>query len=92
MQREIFERGEAPGEALPLEPLAIERLKDTRAPTLAIFGDQNLSSMKEITDLITRRVPGARKAIIEDAAHVPNMERPAEFNRVVLEFLDSVRP
>jgi len=57
MQREIFERGEAPGEALPLEPLAIERLEDIRTPTLAIVGDQDLSSMKEVTDLIVRRVP-----------------------------------
>jgi hypothetical protein len=24
-------------------------------------------------------------------AHVPNMERPEEFNRIVLEFLDSVQ-
>ena len=91
MQREIFEKGEAPGEALSLEPLAIERLEDIRAPTLAIVGDQDLSSMKEVTDLISSRVPGARKAVIRDTAHMPSMERPHEFNRVVLEFLDSVR-
>jgi len=91
MQREIFARGEGSGDALPLEPLAIGRLEDIRAPTLAIVGDQDLSSMKEVTELIARRVPGARKAIIPDTAHVPNMERPEEFNRIVLEFLDSVR-
>jgi pimeloyl-ACP methyl ester carboxylesterase len=29
-------------------------------------------------------------AVVRGAAHVPNMERPEEFNRLVLEFLDSV--
>jgi pimeloyl-ACP methyl ester carboxylesterase len=37
-------------------------------------------------------VPGARKAVIRNAAHVPNMERPEEFNRLVLEFLATHEP
>lgn len=92
MQRAIFEKGEPAGEPLPLEPLAITRLQEIKAPTLAIVGDKDASAILEITDLIAERVPGARKAIIADTAHVPSIERPEEFNRLVLEFLDSVRP
>ena len=33
-------------------------------------------------------VPGARYAEIDGTAHVPNMERPADFNELVLEFLE----
>ena len=33
-------------------------------------------------------IPGARRATIEGAAHVPSMERPDEFDRLVLGFLD----
>jgi pimeloyl-ACP methyl ester carboxylesterase len=55
-------------------------------------GDQDARALLEITDLITRRVPGARKAVITDTAHVPNMERPQEFNRLVLDFLASAAP
>ena len=92
MQRAIFEKGDPAGEALSLEPLAIERLDEIRAPTLAVVGDQDVPAIIEITDIIAARVPGARKAIIANAAHVPNMERPEEFNRLVLDFLDAHAP
>jgi pimeloyl-ACP methyl ester carboxylesterase len=32
-------------------------------------------------------IPQAKKLIISETAHVPNMEKPAEFNKAVLEFL-----
>jgi pimeloyl-ACP methyl ester carboxylesterase len=37
--------------------------------------------------MIAAQVPGARKAVIPDAGHHPNMEHPALFNQIVLEFL-----
>ena len=92
MQRAIFERGEPPGQPLPLEPSAITRLEEIRAPTLAIVGDQDVPAIREITDLIATRVPGARKHVIASAAHLPNMERPGEFNGVVLDFLRGAGP
>jgi pimeloyl-ACP methyl ester carboxylesterase len=33
------------------------------------------------------KVPHARKVVIHDAAHLPNLEHPEEFNRAVLSFL-----
>ncbi len=89
MQLAIFERGEPAGRPVPLEPLAVTRLEDVRAPTLAIVGGQDARALIEITDLIARRVPGAQKSVIKHTAHVPNMERPDEFNRLVLDFLDA---
>ena len=91
MQRAIFERGEPSGQALPLEPLAITRLEEIRAPTLAIVGDKDVPAILEITDLITERIPRARKTVIRNAAHMLSMERPDEFNKILLGFLDSVR-
>ena len=38
-----------------------------------------------------RRVPGAQKAVLRNTAHVPNMERLDEFNRLALDFLDSCK-
>jgi pimeloyl-ACP methyl ester carboxylesterase len=32
-------------------------------------------------------IPDVRKAVIHDAAHLPNLEHPEEFNRIVLDFL-----
>jgi pimeloyl-ACP methyl ester carboxylesterase len=35
------------------------------------------------------RMAGARFVVLRDAAHNPMADRPAEFNRVLLEFLDA---
>jgi len=40
-----------------------------------------------IVDLIAEQVPGTRKVVIPDVAHMVNMEKPQEFNDLVLEFL-----
>lgn len=73
-----------------LEPPAIGRLSAITAPTLAIIGDRDLSGVKRAVELIAAGVPGARKATITNAAHVPNMEHPQEYNRLVLEFLGAL--
>ena len=70
-----------------LEPAAIGRLAEIRAPTLAVVGDLDMPDILEIVGLIERDVEGARKVIIKGVAHMVNMERPVEFNRVVLDFL-----
>ena len=35
-------------------------------------------------------IPGAERALFSDAAHLPNMENPGAFNRVVLDFLSGL--
>jgi pimeloyl-ACP methyl ester carboxylesterase len=50
-------------------------------------GDQDVRQIQEIADHVEAQVPGARKVVIPDAGHHPNMEHPALFNQVVLEFL-----
>ena len=77
----------ASAESQPIGRPAIGRLREIAAPTLVIAGDQDLPHCLANADLITSKVPGARKVIIKDAAHLPSLERPEEFNRVVLDFL-----
>jgi pimeloyl-ACP methyl ester carboxylesterase len=71
-----------------LEPPAIGRLPEIQTPTLAVVGDLDMPDILEIVGLIEKNVKGARKVIIKGAAHMVNMERPAEFNRVVMDFLE----
>jgi 3-oxoadipate enol-lactonase len=71
-----------------LEPAAIGRLAEIHAPTLAVVGDLDMPDILEIVGLIEKNVKGARKVVIEGVAHMVNMERPAEFNRAVLDFLE----
>ncbi len=77
----------ASAEHQSLDPPAISRLGDIGARTLVIVGDQDLPHASANADVIISKVPGARRATIKDAAHLPSLERPEEFNRVVLDFL-----
>jgi pimeloyl-ACP methyl ester carboxylesterase len=70
-----------------LEPPAAERLHEITAPTLVVVGDEDLPPVFDQVELAMEKIPHARKAVIHDAAHLPNLEHPEEFNRIVLEFL-----
>jgi len=70
-----------------LDPPAVERLGEISAPTLVVVGDEDVAPVLDATELLMEQVRSARKAVIQDAAHLPNLEHPEEFNRVVLDFL-----
>jgi pimeloyl-ACP methyl ester carboxylesterase len=44
--------------------------------------------MQTIAERLAREIPGARFATIPATAHVPSMERPREFDGLVLPFLE----
>ncbi len=70
-----------------IDPPAAERLHEITAPTLVVVGDEDAPPIFDAVELLMEKVPHARKAVIHDAAHLPNLEHPDEFNRIVLEFL-----
>jgi 3-oxoadipate enol-lactonase len=74
-------------ELVDLEPPAIARLADVRAPTLVVVGDQDIDHKLAIADRLAAEIPAARQVVFPGAAHMVTMEQPAEFNRVVLDFL-----
>lgn len=71
----------------PPELPALDRLEQITVPTLSIAGDLDDDTVLAIADLLATRIRGARKAIIHGTAHLPNMEKPNEFNKIVLDFL-----
>ncbi len=77
------------GQSQPLDPPAAGRLGEVRCSTLVIVGDEDVPPVLKTADLLVAGIPGARSAVIHDAAHLPNMEKPEEFNRIVLDFLAS---
>ena len=48
--------------------------------------------MHRIAERLEREIPGARRATIADTAHAPSMERPREFDELVLPFLQEHAP
>lgn len=65
-----------------------ERLGEISVPTLILVGELDRPEMREIAERLEAEIPDSRRHVIAGTAHVPNMERPSEFDRLVLEFLD----
>jgi pimeloyl-ACP methyl ester carboxylesterase len=62
------------------------RLTDTGVPLLVILGDrERIVKVKEASELY-REVPGARVSIVPGAGHSPNVEKPRQTARLILEF------
>lgn len=72
---------------IELEPPALERLSEIKMPTLLIIGDLDVTASLERTDILAGKIAGAQKVVIENTAHLPNMEKPSEFNQIVDAFL-----
>ncbi len=75
------------GQPQPLEPPAFGRLGEVHVPTLVIVGSDDQPLIVQTADILASQIPGARKVVMEGLAHVPNMEQPAEFNQITLDFL-----
>jgi pimeloyl-ACP methyl ester carboxylesterase len=87
MNAALFARDDDAGEEIPLDPPAAERLAEISAPTLILYGDKDVMDVRLAAGPLTATIPGARLAVIPDAAHLPQMERPELFNEIVLGFL-----
>jgi 3-oxoadipate enol-lactonase len=74
--------------ALKLDPPASQRLGEIAVPALVVTGDEDVTDIIRIGDRLAREIPDAERATIGGAAHLPNLERPHEFNRLVLGFLE----
>ena len=72
------------------ETPAVDRLAEIRVPTLVVVGDLDRPETVASADLLEERLPNARKVVMPGTAHLPNMERPEDFNRIVLGFLDEL--
>ena len=86
-----FERGDDE-EVRPqhIEPPAAGRLSEIHVPTLIIVGSEDVEFILSIANKLERDIVGAKKVVIPRTAHHLNMEKPQEFNRVVIDFLEQV--
>lgn len=78
------------GDEQALEPAAVNRLREVRGPTLIITGDLDTPKTIATADYLTEHIANAQHIIMKGTAHLPNMEKPDEFNRHVLSFLGNL--
>jgi pimeloyl-ACP methyl ester carboxylesterase len=94
MQRDAFELPEWDPAGAPeaeLAPPAVMRLGEIACPTLVVVGELDQPATFEAASRVANEVPDARLVLWPDVAHLPSLERPADFERLALEFLASGR-
>jgi pimeloyl-ACP methyl ester carboxylesterase len=65
----------------------LARLGDIQAPTLAIYTDSDLIFPRKHGEKLAAGIPGAQGVLIENCGHAPMSEQPAEFARILQQFL-----
>jgi pimeloyl-ACP methyl ester carboxylesterase len=93
MIRRIWVRaaaGEELGAPIELDPPRLERLGEVRVPTLLVVGDRDVPDIAESMQALAKGIPQAKLVRIPNTAHLPPLERPAEFNGHLRRFLNSL--
>jgi pimeloyl-ACP methyl ester carboxylesterase len=67
------------------------RLEQVRAPTLLLVGDKDNPAVLRSAEELARRVPALTRVTFPGVGHLPNVERPEDFNRALLDFLVATR-
>lgn len=65
-------------------------LPQINVPTFIVVGSHDEFTPVADAEFMRDRIRGSKMAIVEGAGHMPNLENPAEFNRVVDEFLKTL--
>lgn len=73
--------------ARPLNPPTLQRLSQLHVPTLIIMGRLEDPENLAVADTLATKIAGAKKIVVPNAGHLVDMEKPEEFNRIVLDFL-----
>jgi 3-oxoadipate enol-lactonase len=69
---------------------ALERLGEIGVPTLVLTGGLDLDAIRLAADAVLADVSGAREVCWQDVAHLPSLERPGDFVRLVGDWLTEV--
>jgi len=68
-----------------------QEVRGVKAPTLVVWGKYDELANPAGADRLEKTIPGARKVIIDNCGHMPQLEKADEFNRLVREFLTAAK-
>ena len=77
--------------AMASRPDSAETIRNSAIPLLAVVGDQDAITPPADSERMASLAADGTLAVISDAAHLSNVERPAEFNRTVQAYLARLR-
>jgi 4,5:9,10-diseco-3-hydroxy-5,9,17-trioxoandrosta-1(10),2-diene-4-oate hydrolase len=66
-------------------------VRGVKAPALIVWGKYDELANPAGADRLERTIPGSKKVIIDNCGHMPQLEKAAEFNALVRDFLTAQR-
>jgi pimeloyl-ACP methyl ester carboxylesterase len=75
------------GQRAKLTTLLLSRLAKISVPALVVWGKEDKIIPVAHAQIAVNKIPGAKLKIFENCGHMPQFERPEEFNKLVLDFL-----
>ena len=68
---------------------ALPRLHEIHVPTLILTGDADIPDVHAHAGAIEAGIRGSRRVVLGDAGHLMYLEKPEEFTRIVIGFIES---
>jgi len=69
---------------------AFDHLHSITAPALLVVGALDYPDVLEAHELLAEELEQSFAVMLDDTAHLPSLERPEEFDPLLLEFLEAV--
>jgi 3-oxoadipate enol-lactonase len=70
-------------------PPAVKRLNEIKVSSLIIIGDKDTPAVHAAAEAAATGIAGAKQVTMKDADHLPQMDNPDEFNRILKDFLST---
>jgi 3-oxoadipate enol-lactonase len=68
-------------------PPAIERLAEIKSPTLLVLGEHDVLDINKNVEIISGKIPNSKIYNMKGVAHMLPMEKPVEFNTLLIKYL-----
>lgn len=74
-----------------LKPISRLELPEIKAPTLVMYGEDDIETFKSNAKTLAATIPEAGLVAMKGCGHFPHLEEPDLFNSQVIQFFDSLR-
>lgn len=75
----------------PLQPPAITELSKIQLPTLVVTAEYDLEACIEVAKILDKEIRDSKLVSIKDAGHCMNLDKPEEFNRILVNFINDIK-
>jgi pimeloyl-ACP methyl ester carboxylesterase len=87
---ENYRNGQLVDQVIQPDLQAATAIDRVTMPVLVMWGTLDVKSAAINGEWLVANVPAVERHVFEGVAHMVNLERPAEFNRILRDFLDGV--